>query len=452
LTERLLAFARRKPLEPKLLNANVLVSRMSDLLQRTLGENIDVSTRLADNLWTIEVDPMELETAIVNLAVNARDAMPRGGKVVIETKNIEIDRERVDDELKPGGYVLISVADTGCGMEPDVLRQVFEPFFTTKSAGRGTGLGLSQVYGFVKQSGGHVEIESEPERGTTANIYLPKAATEKLTHDDVGPQVENYHPAGQRSESVLVVEDDHDVRSYTVNSLSDLGYTVLEAADAASALELIQRESGLALLFTDLGLPGGMDGKALAQRAREVRPNLKVLITTAYAGDALVHEGRLDQGVDLLMKPFTFANLATRVRNAIDSGETPGSKPWRILVVEDEPLIRILVAEALSDIGCIVTEAASGKEALALARSHNADLDGAIIDLGLPDLSGEEVLSKIRATRPEVPIVLATGFVSDELRRRLAHDRYTTLIQKPFEPDTLVRALRGLQSAGATTS
>jgi CheY-like chemotaxis protein len=367
------------------------------------------------------VDPTELETAILNLAVNARDAMHDGGEVIIQTKNIEIDAAAVANVgLKPGPYVQISVTDTGSGMNAEVLRHVFEPFFTTKPAGHGTGLGLSQVYGFVSQSGGRVQLESEPGHGTTAKICLPKASHVGLTHDDPGPRVEDGHyPRGRRSESVLVVEDDQDVRTFTVNSLRDLGYSVLEAADAAAALDIIRRERDIALLFTDLGLPDGMDGKALAERARQVQPGLKVLITTAYAGDALVHEGRLDRGVDLLSKPFSFTMLAARIRNAIDSGIASRQKPWRVLVVEDEPMIRIWITEALTDNGCVVVEASNGNDALKLARAHGAEFDGAIIDLGLPDLSGADVLSEIRATRPDVPIILATGFVSDELRRRL---------------------------------
>ncbi len=322
LTERMLAFARRKPLEPKVLDVNALVSGMSDLLQRTLGEGIEVRTMLADDLWNAEVDPTELEAAILNLAVNARDAMPSGGKLSIETANVELDSAyaAANVEAKAGPYVLISVADTGAGMKPEVLKQVFEPFFTTKGGERGTGLGLSQVYGFVIQSGGHVKLYSEPGIGTTAKIYLQKAP---LAHESVNPQATEPKAGGQiprsrSGETILVVEDDDDVRNYTVSSLLELGYGVFEAVDAASALEIIEREAGIHLLFTDLGLPGGIDGRILTERTYGIRPSMKVLITTAYAGNALIHEGRLDPGIDLLTKPFTFTTLATRIRELLD--------------------------------------------------------------------------------------------------------------------------------------
>jgi signal transduction histidine kinase len=322
LTERLLAFARRKPLDPRIFDANELVSGMSDLLQRTLGERIDVRTILAPDLWPVEADSTELEAAILNLAVNARDAMPSGGSLVIETANVELSGAyaAANVEVKVGCYVLISVADTGTGMPANILKQVFEPFFTTKTDGRGTGLGLSQVYGFVKQSGGHVKLYSEPALGTTVKIYLPRTLEMHVSSDaildDAGKLVSI--PRGKSDETILVVEDDSDVRNYTVSSLGELGYRVFEAADATSALDIVRQEPAIRLLFTDLGLPGGMDGRELAQRSREIRAQLKVLITTAYAASALVHDGRLDFGVELLNKPFTFAGLAARIRELLD--------------------------------------------------------------------------------------------------------------------------------------
>ncbi len=318
LTERLLAFARRKPLEPRVLDVNALVSEMSDMLQRTLGESINVRTALASDLWSVEVDPTELESALLNLAVNARDAMPAGGTLSIETENAELDSAyaAANFEVNPGRYVLVSVSDSGTGMTDEVLRQVFEPFFTTKTGGQGTGLGLSQVYGFVRQSGGHIKLYSEPGIGTTARIYLPNVPD--LHHvgktGNARPDNTAQIPRSESGETILVVEDDDDVRNYSVSSLRELGYFVLEARDAASGLEIVQREPNIDLLFTDLGLPGGIDGKELAERAHKIRPALKILITTAYAASALVHEGRLDSGIELLSKPFTFEALATRVR------------------------------------------------------------------------------------------------------------------------------------------
>jgi signal transduction histidine kinase/CheY-like chemotaxis protein len=321
LTERLLTFARQKPLEPQVLDVNEVVVGMSDLLQRTLGERINVRTVLDPEACRIETDPTELEAAILNLAVNARDAMPAGGELVIETANVELDSAyaQANGDLTAGPYALIAVTDTGVGMTADVLKKVFEPFFTTKPDGRGTGLGLSQVYGFVKQTGGHVKLYSEPTIGTTAKIYFPKATDAKRARQaSCEPQKTSQVPLARTNEIILVVEDDADVRNYTVGSLRELGYVVFEAIDAASALSIVELEAGIQLLFTDLGLPGGMDGRALAERARTLRASLKVLITTAYAGSVLVHEGRLDPGIELLSKPFTFATLAARVRQSLD--------------------------------------------------------------------------------------------------------------------------------------
>ncbi len=320
LTERLLAFARKKPLEPKVLDINAMVSGMSELLRRTLGETITVKTTLADGLWTVEVDPTELEAAMLNLAVNARDAMPSGGDLMIETANAELDEAyaAIDPEVRPGFYVLISVSDSGIGMTPEVLSQVFEPFFTTKPDGHGTGLGLSQVYGFVKQSGGHVKLYSEPHFGTTVKIYLPKMIDVASAVQESDQTRRTELPSAREGETILVVEDDNDVRNYTVTSLRELGYRVLEAVDAVSGMQVIESEANISLLLTDLGLPGGIDGKTLADRAQQARENLRILITTAYAGNALVHEGRLDRGVELLTKPFTLSVLACRVREILD--------------------------------------------------------------------------------------------------------------------------------------
>jgi signal transduction histidine kinase/CheY-like chemotaxis protein len=444
LTERLLAFARRKPLEPQLIDLNALVSGMSDLLQRTLGEGIAVHTTLASDLSSVEADPTELEAAIVNLAVNARDAMPAGGKLVIETANVELDSAcaAANGEVKPGPYAVISITDTGTGMTAEILKQVFEPFFTTKPDGRGTGLGLSQVYGFVKQSGGHVKLYSEPGMGTTARIYLPKAAggagraRPHISESKDAGQV----PLGRNDEAILVVEDDDDVRNYTVNCLRELGYRVLEAADAMSALEIIEAEPGLHLLFTDLGLPGGIDGRALAERAREARQSLRVLITTAYAGSTLVHEGRLDFGVELLTKPFTFTALATRIRELLDRDRE--REESRILVVEDEFLLRMFIGDALADMGLEVEEAASFSEALAKTRSVGDELAAAIIDLGLPDRPGDELVAQIRESRPHLPIVLATGFADPHLHRRFADDARLQILTKPFDAEVLGAVLR----------
>lgn len=335
LTERLLAFARRKPLEPRPIDPNELLAGMSDLFRQTLGEAIELSIIPGEEVGCVEADPTELETTILNLAANARDAMPSGGRFVIETADVELDpfyTARFAD-LAPGAYVLFAITDTGCGMSADILSKVFEPFFTTKDDGHGTGLGLSQVYGFVKQSGGHVTIYSEPGLGTTLKVYLPRLeghpdAARALTEERDAQSARAF--AGSSKETILVVEDDLDVRNHMVSSLQELGYHVLQASDGSSGLEIIKREPSIRLLLTDLGLPGGIDGRKLSEQARKRRPTLKVLLTTAYAAAALVHDGKLDAGVELLSKPFTFLGLAKRVRKLLDE---PQQSP-RILVVE----------------------------------------------------------------------------------------------------------------------
>jgi signal transduction histidine kinase/DNA-binding response OmpR family regulator len=443
LTERLLAFARRKPLEPHALDVNEVVSGMSDLLQRTLGENIEIRTALSSNPWLIEADPIELEAAILNMAVNARDAMPDGGRLVVETANVELDATyaAANPDVAPGPYVRISVADSGTGMTADVLRKVFEPFFTTKPDGRGTGLGLSQVYGFVKQSGGHIKLYSEPMIGTTAHLYFPKTeegfsaahryASEAKPVDEI--------PVSRAGESILVVEDDEDVRNFTVNSLRELGYVVTEAVDAESGLEILDREPGVQLLFTDLGLPGGIDGRVLAKRAQQMRPSLKVLITTAYAGSALMREGRLDPEVELLSKPFSLASLATRIRELLD--RRPATEDARILVVDDEVLLRMLVVDILAGSGLQAEEAGTFHEALTTLRDGGDRFVAAIVDLGLPDRSGGELVTEIRALRPQLPIILASGQMGDDVRQRYAHDARLQILVKPFDPEALLAAL-----------
>jgi signal transduction histidine kinase/CheY-like chemotaxis protein len=442
LIERLLAFARRKPLEPRPVDINAAVSGMSELLQRTLGEQITIRTVLDRQAWRTETDPTELEAAILNLAVNARDAMPAGGELVIETANAELDSAyaAANPDVTAGPYVLISVADSGKGMTADVLNRVFEPFFTTKPTGRGTGLGLSQVYGFIKQTGGHIKLYSEPTLGTTVKLYFPKASELAGPVRPVEePKRTDQIPHARSNEAILVVEDDRDVRNYTVSSLRELGYEVFEAQDASSALEIIEREPGIALLFTDLGLPGGTDGKLLADRARAIRARLKVLITTAYAGSALIHQGRLDAGVELLSKPFPFADLALRIRELLDRPQS--SQDARILVVDDEVLVRTLVVDVLGERGLLAEEAGSFEEGLAKFRNASEALAAVIVDLGLPDRSGDELIADIRALRPNLPVVLATGYAGDDIRRRFADDRFLQIVTKPFNPATLMAAL-----------
>jgi PAS domain S-box-containing protein len=315
LTQRLLAFSRKQALDPRPLDANRLVRGMSELLQRTLGESIDIETVLAGGLWLTFADPNQLENALLNLAINARDAMPDGGKLTIETGNTYLDDDYATAhvEVTPGQYVVIAISDTGDGMSEAVMSRAFEPFFTTKPEGKGTGLGLSQVYGFVKQTGGHVKIYSEPGQGTTVKVYLPRHLTEAKLEDP--PARPDFSAIGE-GETVLVVEDDEDVREYTRAALTALGYRVLEAAEAGAALRVLEDDSEIALLLTDVGLPG-MNGSRLAQEARSRLPALKILYTTGYARNAIVHHGLLDADVQLLPKPFTVDALGRKIRNVL---------------------------------------------------------------------------------------------------------------------------------------
>jgi PAS domain S-box-containing protein len=318
LTDRLLVFSRRHPLAPEVLSVNKLVAGMSDLLRRTIGEAILVETVLAGGLWPTLADSNQLENALINLAVNARDAMPDGGKLTIETANTHLDEAyaRMHDEVQPGQYVGVFVTDTGVGMSAEIVAQAFEPFFTTKDIGQGTGLGLSQVYGFIKQSGGHVKIYSEVGQGTTIKLYLPRYRGPDTLHDEDEKTQEL--PRG-RAETVLVVEDDPDVRDYSIEMITDLGYTVLSAGDGASALRLLDSHREVSLLFTDVGLPGGMNGRQLADQALRRLPRLKFLYTTGYARNAIVHQGRLDPGVEVVFKPFTYSDLAAKIRQVLDA-------------------------------------------------------------------------------------------------------------------------------------
>jgi CheY-like chemotaxis protein len=288
---------------------------MSDLLQRTLGPSIEIETVLAGGLWRTLADTSQLENAILNLAVNSRDAMPDGGKLTIETANCHLDERyaQMHFEVPVGQYVLIAVTDTGTGMPPEVIAKAFDPFFTTKETGRGTGLGLSQVFGFVKQSGGHLKIYSEPGEGTTVKLYMPRFIGE--AREEQPPRQPDLLKAPV--ELVLVVEDDERVRAGTVAALRELGYPVVHAADAKEALRQLEANPGVALMFTDIVMPG-INGRKLAETAREMYPALKVLFTTGFTRNAVVHNGVLDAGVDFLAKPFTLDEIAAKIRSVLD--------------------------------------------------------------------------------------------------------------------------------------
>ena len=438
LTQRLLAFSRRQPLAPKPIDVDRLVAGMGDLLHRALGEIVELETVWTAGLWKVEADPNQLEAMILNLAVNARDAMPEGGKLTIETANVRLDEQYAGAhaEVAPGNYVLLAVTDTGHGMSREVLSKALDPFFTTKEIGRGTGLGLSMAYGFVKQSGGHLKIYSEEGQGTTVKIYLPRL----LRVDDAADEAES-GPVDRikRDRSILVVEDDDDVRTYTVEILRELGYRVLEAHDGPSALRLIERQDRpIDLMFTDVVMPG-MSGRELAQRARAVQPDLKIIYTSGYAHDAIVHGGRLDAGVELIAKPFTFQALAEKVVDVLEAGRI-----GRTLLVVESPNARTSAAHALEEFGYSVDQAATGSEALGRARVAQGRYDAVLLDDELPDKTGEALVVELRANFADLPIVIASAERVASLAARFAKDRGVAVIGKLDDISELQSALTEL--------
>ena len=315
LTKRMLAFARKQPLQPRDTDLNSLTEDAIGLLRPALGEEIEIEAVLAPDAWACLIDPSQLTSALLNLAINARDAMPGGGRITLETANAILDEAYAmeNGEVTPGSYVMVAVSDTGTGIAPDIRDRVFDPFFTTKEVGKGTGLGLSMVFGFIKQSGGHIKIYSEVGHGTTIKMYLPRA---KKMEDSTQEPV-RVRPRGG-SETILVVEDDSLVRRNVVAQLTSLGYNIIEAADGAEALRHVEANGAINLLFTDIVMPGGMNGRALADEVARRKPSVRVLFTSGYAESAIVHHGRLDPGVHLLGKPYRMADLARMVRVALE--------------------------------------------------------------------------------------------------------------------------------------
>ena len=324
LVRRLLAFARQQPLSPKPLDANALVGNMSEILRRTLGTHIQLETVLAGGLWNIHADQSQLESALINLATNARDAMPDGGKLTIETSNAHLDDRYAANhiDVPPGQYVLIAVTDTGVGMTPEQIGKAFEPFFTTKGAGRGTGLGLAQVYGFTKQSGGHARIYSEGGHGTTVKLYLPRYAGALPHHEERRTETTSL---GTARDTVLLVEDEARVRELTAEGLRELGYTVLQADSAEAALKILDADQNVTLLFTDVVMPN-MDGRKLADEAVRRRPGLKVLFTTGFTKNAIIHSGRIDPNTHFIAKPFTLGTLPAKCARHSDDKTDPISQ------------------------------------------------------------------------------------------------------------------------------
>jgi signal transduction histidine kinase/DNA-binding response OmpR family regulator len=435
LAAQLLAFGRRQALEPKVCNLSRFLQGMDDMLRRSLGEEVELETVVSGGLWNTLIDPGQLENAILNLAINARDAMGGQGRLTLEAGNAFLDHDYASrhEDVRPGQYVMVAVTDTGCGMTREVLERVFEPFYSTKPEGRGTGLGLSMVYGLIKQSHGHVKIYSEPGEGTTIKLYLPR----ELQPEDVAPEGA-LAPAVGGAETVLVVEDDEEVCETAIALLHDLGYRVLRARDAASALSVVESGAPIDLIFTDVVMPGPMRSPELAARARELIPGVAVLFTSGYTENAIVHGGRLDPGVELLSKPYTREALARKIRHVLRSrAQAAAPEPGlRILLVEDDALIRVSTAEMLSDLGHSVVDCADAESALrALVET---EVDVMVTDRGLPGLSGDALAQKALELRPELEVVFATGeaaAVPD-----IANPGAVFLV-KPYAAPDLARAL-----------
>jgi signal transduction histidine kinase/DNA-binding response OmpR family regulator len=445
LASQLLAFGRRQPLEPKVLDVGRFIKGMDDMLRRALGEEIELETVVSGGLWNALVDPGQIENAILNLGINARDAMPAGGRLTIEAGNALLDDEyaRVHEDVQPGQYVMVGVTDTGSGIAPHLLERVFEPFFSTKPEGKGTGLGLSMVYGFVKQSGGHVKIYSEPDQGTTIKIYLPRVFQVEDTRTD-----ETAAPAHGGSETVLVVEDDDEVRETAVGLLADLGYRVLKAREAMGALSVIESGVPVDVLFTDVVMPGPLRSPELARQARERLPGLAVLFTSGYTENAIVHGGRLDRGVELLSKPYTREALARKIRHVLANqaqqrvladaaAAVPAAAKPRlgtVLLVEDDAFIRETLAELLGASGHVVLQAFDAPSALAALAAHPVDV--LVTDVGLPKVSGIELAREALARRPRLAVIFATGDPGGPANAGLAA---AAVLVKPFSPADLER-------------
>ena len=446
LTAQLLAFARRQALDPRSIDLGRAIRDMTDLLRRSLGERIEVETVIAGGLWNTLADPTQIENTILNLAINARDAMPDGGKLTLEVANAYLDDAyaAAHAEVTPGQYVMLAVSDTGSGMPPEVQARVFEPFFTTKPEGKGTGLGLAQAYGFVKQTGGHIKIYSEPGHGTTIKLYLPRTRRERDLPDDATRQ-----PARGGTEHILVVEDDESVRAAVVDMLTDLGYRVSRAGDAESALALLETEKP-DLIFSDVVMPGPLHTREFTRRAQQKYPAVRVLYTSGYTQNAIVHNGKLDDDALLLSKPYRKDELARKLRSvfagtargAISApAAIPPVRGTKVLVVEDEALIRMTTVDMVEQLGFTAAEAGDGTQALA-ALAGDPDIAILLTDLGLPGMSGRQLVEEALRQRPALKVIIASGY-STESGEDWALKERIVYLSKPFDLAQLREALTG---------
>jgi len=447
LTQQLLAFARRQPLTPQPTNIARLVGDLADLMRHSLGERIGIELRLADDPWNARIDAGQLENAILNLAINARDAMPDGGTVRVEVSNATLDRRyaALHPDVTPGPYVLVDVSDTGTGMPPEIAAQAFDPFFTTKGDGKGTGLGLSMVYGFVRQSNGHIRIDSAIGQGTSVKLYLPR------TEDPVVEEAADPVDAVSGSERILVVEDSEDVRRAVVDMLKGWGYRVEAAEDPDVAAAILERDSAFDLLFTDIVMPGTMTAVELAHLAQRLRPGMGVLLTSGFARGLIPDHTR--SGYPMIAKPYSSEALSTKLRSVLANRRAVPSVPAsaaaeesvaspaaegrarRVLLVEDEVLLRMSTTDMLEQLGCAVAGVGSGEAALELlAREGGYDL--LVTDVGLPGMSGEELAAKVQEQYPSLPVVIASGYGRSSLQREGIQ-----FISKPYSSVDLQQAL-----------
>jgi signal transduction histidine kinase/DNA-binding response OmpR family regulator len=447
LTQQLLAFARRQPLTPQPTNIAKLVGDLADLMRHSLGERIGIELQLAHDAWNARIDAGQLENAILNLAINARDAMPDGGKVRVEVSNATLDRRyaALHPDVTPGPYVLVDVSDTGTGMPPEIAAQAFDPFFTTKGDGKGTGLGLSMVYGFVRQSNGHIRIDSAIGQGTSIKLYLPR------TEDPVVEEPAEPANAVSGSERILVVEDSEDVRRAVVDMLKGWGYRVEAAEDPDVAAAILERDSAFDLLFTDIVMPGTMTAVELAQLAQRHRPGMAVLLTSGFARGLIPDHTR--SGYPMIAKPYSSDALSTKLRSVLanrravllpsasaSDEETappppPEGRARRVLLVEDEVLLRMSTADMLEQLGCSVVGVGSGEAALELL-AQEADYDLLVTDVGLPGISGEELATKVREQYPSLPVVIASGYGRPSLQ-----GEGIQFVSKPYSSVDLQQAL-----------
>ena len=448
LTGQLLAFARRQALAPKSVDLGRIIRDMSDMLRRTLGEDILIESVIAGGLWNTLVDPNQVENTILNLAINARDAMPNGGKLTLEVGNAYLDDAyaAAHHEVTPGQYVMLAVSDTGTGMTPEVMSRVFEPFFTTKPEGKGTGLGLAQAFGFTKQTGGHIKIYSEIGHGTTIKLYLPRTRRETDALDaSAGLPVEG------GSERILVVEDDEGVRAAVVDMLTDLGYHVSRAENAEAGLAALKNEVP-DLIFTDVVMPGNISTREFTRRAQEMHPGLRILYTSGYTQNAIVHNGKLDDDALLLSKPYRKDELARKLRSVF-AGTARGAitppksipdmavaqRRGKVLVVEDVALIRMTTVDMVEQIGFEAAEAGDGAEALAILQ-NDGDIEILLTDLGLPGMNGRQLVEEALRLKPGLKVIIASGYSTHEEQgsKLPANVAYLT---KPFDMQQLRRVL-----------